>query len=164
MIVMVVIFATASISFAQVSVENLNYAEKDSAWSKDAVELWNEYSVKNPYAKEVKITDVKAEDIVTIYKVSNLSESRKMISDTVTGTTIPEYPTQWMIVYTLNGEPVAFVTYDDPTKNGNDVANIVKLMAAGLHQGDDDETTTDSSNDAKFAPSDDEDLEIPDDF
>jgi hypothetical protein len=100
-----------------------------------------------------------------IYHITGITKSRGMVTDT-TGIKSVEYSEQWMIVYKSNGKIVAFVTYDDPTSKGIDLSSesIAGLMSSGLHQGDDEKTTADSSNDAKFAPSDDENLEIPDDF
>jgi len=145
-----------------VTIKKLDFRTKDSLWTKTEKSLWKNYSVSNQYGKLMKIKDISAEDIKIIYEISNITKSRKMLKNTVSGKIIPEHQRQWMVSYTKNGKLIAFVTYDEPKKNFAE--DIVLSMSAGIHQGDDDATNSETKSDIELAPSTDENIEISDEF
>jgi len=138
-------------------------SNKDSTWTKSEKELWTKYSVANPFAKLMKITDIEASDLGVIYKITGITKSRKMVKDT-TGKLVAKYPEQWMVSYKLKGNLVAFVTYDDPLYKGKTIADVIGLMGSGLHQGDDKTMNAKTKTDIELAPSADENVEINDEF
>ena len=87
-----------------------------------------------------------------------------MITDTVTGDEVEEYPEQWMISYKDNGTIVAFVTYDDPRESGVTTVTadyVAERMVVGMYQGDCREINRTSENDSKYAATEDQNLKIP---
>lgn len=167
MIIAVAVFLMANFSFSAfgqtITVIDLEYSKKNSTWNKDVTKLWNKHSAQNPYGKLIKLKDVKFEDIVNIYFIKNITKSRKMVTDTATGKKSPAVPNQWMITYKDNGKVVAFVTIDDPTKNGADNSSVAAIMNAGITNGDDENIPNDPKADVIFAPKGEGNISLPDD-
>ena len=160
--IIIAIMAT-SLAFSQnVVIKELKVSEKDSTWTTSEKKLWDKYSVANPYGKLVKFTDIKPEDLGTIYHITGITKSSKMIKDSVG--LKAEYPDQWMITYKSKGKIIAYVSYDNPLKEGKSISDVIGLMGAGLHQGDDETTDLETKSDIELAPSADENVAICDEF
>ena len=164
MIILVAVLAV-SVSFGQVDSKTLDMDSINSTWTNVEKVDWNKAVIdaNGIYGKVEKFESIKSEHIVSVVEIINIKKSFEMVTDS-TGTN-PKYSTQWLVYHKTNGDVEPFLTYDDPFVNGDTSESIAKLMkTAGLHRGDDDETNTKHPNDNKFAPRDENNIDISDDF
>lgn len=131
-IVFLIIVAMAAVSsFGQVSFVEICYDSLDV----ESKKLFSKYGSIHPYGETIKI---ESDSIIAIYKIIGIPKSRKMVVDS-TGVTKPEYPDQFMTIYSKNGQNQAIVSLDDPRTNGDGSASISALLSqTGLRQGDDE--------------------------
>ena len=119
-------FGQVTVTFTEIQYDSLDVTSK---------KLFSQYGVANPYGEVIKI---ETDSIIAVYKITGIKKSRKTIVDS-SGIKTPEVRDQFMTVYTKDGKTKAFVSLDDPTKDGNDSKTISTLLSLeGLKQGDDE--------------------------
>ena len=156
-IIILVAVLTASLGFGQITVTDIKAPEMAAIIKKQKIEVIK----KDAYSKEVKFEDLKFEDLKdVVYKVTDLTKSEKMVTDS-TGTH-PEATTQWFILFKKDGNVCGFWTPIDPFKTIESTKNALAIfMAAGITQGDDEETNLSHSNDSKYVAREDKNITIP---
>ncbi|MCK9466727.1 MAG: hypothetical protein M0P94_00120 [Candidatus Absconditabacterales bacterium] len=123
--------AMAASGFSQVTFIEIKYDSLDVTSRK----LFSQYGVANPYGETIKI---EADSVIAIYKITDIKKSRKMVVDS-TGTKAPEYVDQFMTIFEKDGQIQAFVSLDDPMRDGGSQSAISTLLSQeGLKQGDDE--------------------------
>ena len=123
--------AMAASGFAQVVFSEISYDSLDISSRK----LFAQYGALNPYGEVIKI---EADSVIAIYKITGIKKSRKMIADSA-GVKVPEVRDQFMTIFEKDGQIQAFVSLDDPMRDGGSQSAISTLLSQeGLKQGDDE--------------------------